>query len=246
MNALKWLLVAGMSLAMGAAQADPIQDNTLNGYKAGWYPNFEDKKPMTCPQTCKVKVNGMAEQEKTVGTKSSVTHVCKFGSRDLQIKPIRDARFLYGNQFDKTPSCLVADANGKVAKSDRFYCLCIAGEPAPCKGPDLVVTKIEKPQWDNANHRSIIKAEIKNIGSAAAGASIARVIDPSTTQPTGAPYNAIANTPALAAGASVTVTFELPYWVYNPDAELEVTADYKGIVEECNETNNSLIFHEQG
>jgi len=112
--------------------------------------------------------------------------------------------------------------------------------------PDLIVEKIEKPQWDGDNNRSIINAVIKNIGNATASQTIARVIDPSTLQSTGAPYNAIANTPDLAPGASVVVTFYLPYWVYNPDAELEVTADYKGMLQECDEGNNTMTFADQG
>jgi hypothetical protein len=76
--------------------------------------------------------------------------------------------------------------------------LCIARAKNEC--PDLVVTE-KKPEWDDANHRSFITAVIKNIGGSGAGQSIARVIDPSTMQPGGAPYNAVANTPALAAGA---------------------------------------------
>ena len=94
--------------------------------------------------------------------------------------------------------------------------------------------------------RSVIRATIKNIGNAMASQTIARVIDPSTLQPTGAPYNAIADTPALSPGEEATVTFYLPYWVYNPDATLEVTADYKGQLSECNEDNNTMEFSEEG
>ena len=112
--------------------------------------------------------------------------------------------------------------------------------------PDLVVTSIEKPTWDQANNRTVIRANIKNIGTASAGLTFARVIDPSTHQPTGAPYNAIAQTPLLAPGASATVVFYLPYWVYNPDASLEVTADYKDTLQECNENNNTRVFTDIG
>jgi len=42
------------------------------------------------------------------------------------------------------------------------------------------------------------------------------------------------------------VTFTLPYWVYNPDADLEVTADYKGLLLECKEDNNVKIFKDIG
>ncbi len=112
--------------------------------------------------------------------------------------------------------------------------------------PDLVVTKIDKPTWDAANHRSVIKATIQNIGTAPTGPTHARVIDPTTFQPTGAPYNAVASTPALPPGASTTVTFYLPYWVYNPDVTLEVTADYKNELPECNENNNGKVFEDLG
>lgn len=243
-NELKWLAMLALLSVTGVVQADPIKDNLLDSYKAGWYPNSHQNRLMTCPQTCKVWVSGVAEHEKSMGVKSIETYVCKFGDRREVVKPIRDEHFLYGNQFDKTPVCYTTDMSGKPKKSKQFYCMCITG--TPCTDPDLVVTKIDKPQWDSVNKRSIITAEIKNIGSSGAAASIARIIDTSTVQSTGAPYNAIANTPALAAGASVTVTFYLPYWVYNPDADLEVTADYKGMVQECDENNNTRTFHELG
>ncbi len=245
MDTWKWLVLPVLLLVFGIAQADPIKDNMLGGYKAGWYPNIYKGKVMSCPQTCKVRVKGVAEHELSMGAKSKITNVCKFGDQKIAEKPMamRGGKFLYGNQFDNSPICYVTDMTGKPKRSKNFYCLCIADR---CNGPDLVVTVIEKPQWDSANHRSVIKAVIKNIGNAAAGKSIARVIDPSTPQPTGAPYNAIATTPALAPGATATVTFYLPYWVYNPDADLEVTADYKGMVKECNEKNNTKTFHEMG
>ncbi|MFA6054887.1 MAG: CARDB domain-containing protein [Thermodesulfovibrionales bacterium] len=243
-DALKWLVVTALLLGTGVVQADPVKDNALDNYKSGWYLNSHQNELMTCPQTCKVWVNGVAEHENNMGVKSIETYVCKFVDHKKLEKPFRVYHFLYGNQFDKTQVCYATDINGNPKQNKQFYCLCIAD--ASCVGPDLVVTKIDRPQWDSVNHRSIITAEIKNIGSAGAVASIARIIDPSTSQSTGAPYNAIANTPALAAGASVTVTFYLPYWVYNPNADLEVTADYKGMVQECNENNNTKTFQENG
>jgi len=108
--------------------------------------------------------------------------------------------------------------------------------------PDLVVDSILAPEWDAANHRSVITAIIRNIGSAPALASLARVVDPSTTDSSGTPYNAIAPTPPLAPGAAATVVFYLPYWVFNPDASLEVTADYKEMVTECREDNNTKTY----
>ena len=115
-----------------------------------------------------------------------------------------------------------------------------------CPCPDLVVESIARPIWDSANQRSVIQAIITNIGSASAGSTLARVIDPTTLQPTGAPYNSVSSTPALAPGASATVTFYLPYWVYNPNVTLEVTADYKNELSECNDQNNVRVFEDAG
>jgi len=112
--------------------------------------------------------------------------------------------------------------------------------------PDLIVEKVDVPEWDGENRRSVIRATIKNIGGAHAGPSIARVIDPTTLQPTEAPYNAVAATPALQPGERATVSFYLPYWVYNPDVTLEVTADYKNDLAECSEDNNVKVFKDIG
>ncbi len=113
--------------------------------------------------------------------------------------------------------------------------------------PDLVVDTIFKPTWEHDNRRSVIKASIKNVGTAAAGPSFARVVDPSTITPTtGYPYDAVALTPGLSPGESATVAFYLPYWVYNPDATLEVTADYKNDITECREDNNTKQFKDIG
>jgi len=111
-----------------------------------------------------------------------------------------------------------------------------------CSGPDLIVESIAAPTWDAANHRTIITVTVRNIGNMDAEATLARVIDPSTPQPTGPPYNDVRDTPALAPGATATITFYLPYWVFNPDASLEVTADYKNMSKECREDNNVKVL----
>lgn len=113
-------------------------------------------------------------------------------------------------------------------------------------GPDLTIKEILRPQWDNVNRQSVIRAVVANIGTDDAPSTPARLIDPSTTQPNGAPFNDVQATGPIPAGGEVMVTFMLPYWVYNPDAELNVTADYKGILEECSEDNNKAEFSEQG
>lgn len=112
--------------------------------------------------------------------------------------------------------------------------------------PDLIVKEIIPPRWDSTNRVSRIKAVISNIGNVTSGASVARLIDPSTRQSSGAPYNAVASVPSLAPGASYTVEFTLPYWVFNPDASLEVTADYKNQVKECDENNNTASYNAIG
>jgi CARDB len=119
--------------------------------------------------------------------------------------------------------------------------------PRAARGcPDLRVREIQRPVWDAANRRSVIRAIIQNVGTVPAPSTLARLIDPSTTQPDGAPYNDVVDTGPIPDSGEVTVTFHLSYWVYNPDAALEVTADYKGTLEECDETNNKAEFFEIG
>lgn len=115
---------------------------------------------------------------------------------------------------------------------------------AGCSLSDLTVESIARPVLEQG--RSRIDAVIRNLGPGDAPASVARVIDPSTTTSTGAPQNAIANTPALPAGTATTVTFFLPYWVFNPDATLDVEADYKDTVRECREDNNVKHYEARG
>ena len=114
------------------------------------------------------------------------------------------------------------------------------------KKPDLIVKKIHAFSWDHANQRTIIKVTVKNIGFAKAGISYLRIMDHSTHQSTGAPYNAVAAVPALNPGATFTATLYLPYWIFNPDASLEAEADYKGMVQEIRENNNKKSFFRMG
>jgi len=118
------------------------------------------------------------------------------------------------------------------------------GSSGGCELPDLIVESILRPTFVSPGTR--IEAVIRNLGPGAAAASTARLIDPSTFQSGTTPYSSTAATPALAPGASATVVFTLPYWVFNPDASLEVTADYKGEVPECREDNNMKAYQAIG
>lgn len=108
--------------------------------------------------------------------------------------------------------------------------------------PDLIVENIEKPVWDNVNKRSVIKATIKNIGNISAFATWARLMDNSVSPIA----TSVAATPALEPGQVANITFYLNYWVYNPDAEFKIMADYKKDLPECNENNNEKEFNEIG
>ncbi|MCL1125293.1 hypothetical protein [Shewanella surugensis] len=109
-----------------SAQADPIQDLSMNAYKAGWFPNFYQGQAMTCPKACEVWVGTRAEQEKTtdiVSTKD-VAYVCKI-TRDPAIimDPQNDpsSHWIYGSQFDDVAACFATRNIG----SDLFMCLCV-------------------------------------------------------------------------------------------------------------------------
>jgi hypothetical protein len=183
--------------------------------------------------------------EGRLGPDQTIETACAEITRLIQIKSDFFDGFLVIESESELDVVAVYTASGSTGEVETLYTERVRPRRVETC-PDLVVVSIEKPTWDESNKRTVIRAVIKNIGTASAGPTIARVIDPSTHQPTGAPYNAIADTPALAPGASVTVVFYLPYWVYNPDASLEVTADYKDMVQECNENNNTRVFSDIG
>ena len=225
-------------IAVGA-QADPIEDLSMKPYQAGWYPNFiNGNGPMTCPETCKKWVEARAERERSnvLEPQSEVTHVCKI-TRDPHIilESINDpsSHWLYGNQFDKHPVCYTGMLSGEVKRSEYFMCLCV--KPG-CDGPDLIISKIHRPVWDHAAQESIIKVDVTNIGTVAAGVSKTQLSDVVTG------HLQILATPALPAGNTVTLTFRFPYWVFDPNADLEAEADLGDNVKECDEGNNILQY----
>ena len=103
--------------------------------------------------------------------------------------------------------------------------------------PDLIVEIVEEPEWDRARKKTVIKAVIRNIGNARAAASYAKLKDQG--EDGGGP---VAEVPALASGAYYVAVFELPYWVFRPDANFWVKADYTNKVKESDEENNMLTF----
>jgi len=236
----KMFSIAVISLAALAAQADPIEDLSFNEYRAGWYPNFiQQYGPMSCQRTCKIWVGSEREHEisNDLDSETKRTSVCKVPrDRSIILKPKKDpsSHWLYGNQFDDKRYCIFTNSEGKVRRSKYFMCECV--EPSGCEKADLVVSKIHNPIWDHSAQRSYVKVDIQNIGSSASGASFARMTD------TGTLAWDVAATPGVAAGSTVTVVFSFSYWVYDPNAELSVEADYKSDVDECEESNNTLDF----
>lgn len=234
------VLVALMTWFLASVTyADPIQDLSMQNYEAGWYPNYwQGQGPLTCRRACAIWVGAVTESEMTkeMTDEFERTNMCKI-TRDPEIieKPINDplSHWLYGNQFDDKANCYVGTPFG-VFEDDHYMCLCV------CEKPDLIVSKIHDPVWDNGAGQSLIAVDITNVGQSTAAASFARLIDPGTLA------NDVQATPALASGATVTIIFTLNYWVFDPDAVLEVTTDYKNTVDECDETNNTLVYSKQG
>jgi hypothetical protein len=106
------------------------------------------------------------------------------------------------------------------------------------KCPDLVVDVIERPDWKDS--LSIIRVTVKNIGTAPTGMNAeVELTDPSTIDPsTGMTYMRVQTIPSLNPGQVYTITFTLPYWVFNPDAHIKVHVDYRNVIPECDEGNN--------
>lgn len=128
MSLKTYLAIASLStlIPIGAI-AEPIEDLTLGGHKAGWYPNiFMGKSPnifmgksMTCPETCQAQAGGLAEHEASPGV-SKRAFVCKVqtGSEG------NISTWLYGSQFDDRTACYTVDLSLQGKYSDKYFCLC--------------------------------------------------------------------------------------------------------------------------
>ena len=224
--------------------ADPIQDLSMNQYKAGWYPNFyKGNGPMTCPKTCEVWVGAKREHEQSsnIDGQTRETSVCKVTDKDeIIIEGVNDpsSHWLYGNQFDDYPVCHVLPIGIEPIRKKEFMCLCV--EEKGCKDPDLVVTKIHDPVWDHGAGQSIVKVEISNIGASDAVNFYTRLTD------SGTGATSVIHTPNLIAGGTITLTFYFNYWVFDPDAELDAEVDTYNQVIECDEGNNKLSYFRPG
>ena len=165
-------------------------------------------------------------------------------------KRAQGRRFVKAFAVIESPSQLDVAAVYTAAGDDRQV-RTLDVEPVPLRQaaggcPDLVVDSIFEPESDGVNRGSLITASIRHIGTAPPPSTIARIVDPSTPQPGRTPYSPTANTPALNPDAAAVLTFHLPYWVYNPDLTLEVTADYKTLVQACTDDNNNDVFQALG
>jgi hypothetical protein len=235
-----WALVLALGLPAAAA-ADPIQDLSLKSYSAGWFPNYyRGQGPLTCPRACKAWVDGTAEGElaKELVDTAEQAYVCKVTRDPAIVQKGIDApksHWIYGSQYDDLPVCYATQKFGGAWLSREFMCLCVER----CRKPNLVVSTIHRPTWDGT--QSVIIVDITNDGGSAAGASSAELVDYQF-----APGVASVAVPAVAAGATVSVVFTLPYWVYDPDASLIVTVDARGEIDECKEDDNRLRFFEPG
>jgi len=124
-----------------------------------------------------------------------------------------------------------ADADNEVDEG-------VAGETDNCRteyisvgAPDLVVTGLS-PTWAPANQALTVTVTVKNQGGAAAGASATRLRFDGVTK------CAAVSTPALAAGASASVTCGVGTLAAGTHT-LEAVADINGQVAESDEGNNT-------
>ena len=117
------IAIAGLLALPLAVVADPFKDFSLEGHRAGWYPNAQGGKTLTCPETCKAQVGGLAEYEASPGVVKRA-FVCK-----VQGAPEGNIRtWLYGNQFDERKACYTVDVSLKGTYSEKYFCLCVGNK----------------------------------------------------------------------------------------------------------------------
>jgi hypothetical protein len=113
-----------------------------------------------------------------------------------------------------------------------------------CKLPDLVVDSISRPVVMTTAGATRVDAWISNIGTTPAAVSTALLADSTTLSAGGVPFQTTAATPIVLPppASSTRVQFIMPYYPFHPGARLDVEADYKNVVAECREDNNTRRY----
>jgi len=122
MGMKKYAFVAAILLLLPkGAQADPIDDFTLKAYRAAWFPNTSGNRNLTCSETCKQRMGGLAEYEASSVEPTKRAFVCR-----VQGKPKGNLRtWRYGSQFDTRAACYTTGLDLKGNYEKRFMCLCV-------------------------------------------------------------------------------------------------------------------------
>ena len=114
------IAIAALLVLPLAVVADPFKDLVLEGHRAGWYPNTHGGKTLTCPETCKAQVGGLAEYEASPGV-AKRAFVCK-----VQVGSEGNIQtWLYGSQFDDRKACYTVDVSLKGKYDEKYFCLCL-------------------------------------------------------------------------------------------------------------------------
>jgi hypothetical protein len=136
------------------------------------------------------------------------------------------------------------------------------------KLPDLIVSKIENPEWIDG---SVISIEVKNIGSAISepvkfkawdldiSTKEAKKIgvkkrdlwifqENSSNSENGSSdydenWEQIFDIPSLKPGESHTVSVFVEHWVFDPNCEIGAWIDFENVSKEANEKNNKLYYY---
>ena len=132
----------------------------------------------------------------------------------------------------------VADETHLVTESDETNngssatVNCIVAPPGQ---PDLVVTQVYGDQV-NAGSLCTIFADVQNVGTATAPATMTAFRDATSPPADGVGFNSLVATPALSPGQTTTVSFGRSY---GQDNTAVVTADATALVAESHEDNNA-------
>ena len=125
--------------------------------------------------------------------------------------------------------------------------------------PDLVITKMDFPQWDTVSGpvlNSYISITIKNSGKAASAPTTVKLFDYDPPQKNNEPldeqevdpyFETIDNVPALQPGQEITIVVVVKdYWLFDPNIDVEAVLDPENKVPEKKEDNNTERFFMNG
>ncbi len=123
---------AGVFLVRDYSRVEPIKNNRLLQFQAGWFPNkYDGEETLSCTKTCESWTGASTEQQQSLVTNRENSSVCKVTDNEAALTNpslAQDSGWAYGTQSDDKTRCSAPSSYGFTKRYKNYMCLCIIGE----------------------------------------------------------------------------------------------------------------------